>query len=107
MAKNPLGKEYKKIFELNAKEHIMHILAKEYKMSQDGDTLCALYYTLTQHKHDLELFENAISYLDKEGILNKVIDFAANCGDKYFAIKLKDKVADIKFAEESQSERGM
>ena len=92
-------KEYRKLFELNAKEHTVKILAKEYKKTKDGDTLCALYFALKQCKNDFESFEKLVIHLDKAGLINNISDFAGSCGDKEFSLAVKTKVADIKLAD--------
>lgn len=98
MANTPT-KGYNKYFELNAREHTIYVLAKEYKKTENGDTLCALTYALKGCKNNFEVFEKMVSYLNNAGLIGKICEFAGNCGEKLFAIQIKDKLADIKLAE--------
>ena len=77
MANTPT-KGYNKYFELNAREHTIYVLAKEYKKTENGDTLCALTSALKGCKNNFEVFEKMVSYLNQAGLIGKICEFAGS-----------------------------
>ncbi|MBQ8444343.1 MAG: hypothetical protein IJX25_03225 [Clostridia bacterium] len=76
-------------FEINAIEHTVAILNKEYSKTHSGDTLCALYFALKKAISKKTLFAKLVNSIPKTN-LNKVCKFAGNISDHKFAEVVKE-----------------